>query len=169
MFKLVIKINFISSNFVVLLIINVKILSNFQMEWCTFGRKKKFQSLSVFNMQKHFWLVSSFKNVNFAVNGKYSKTNYDNPNYYVSFVIFQTYKNIIKKSVHSLEWFLLLCFYLFVKHNVCNLDFFLDLFGHMHEGLHHHNHIRLFKHHYILTSTRDLFLVFGKTFNVSFN
>jgi hypothetical protein len=46
--------------------------------------------------------VSSFENVNFAVNGKYSKTNYDNPNYYVSFVIFQTYKNAVLKSVHSL-------------------------------------------------------------------
>jgi hypothetical protein len=91
--------------------------------------------------------MSSFENVNFVVNGKYSQTNYDNPNYYVSFVIFQTYKNAIYKSVQSLGGFLSLCFYPFVKHNVFNLDFFLDLFSHMHEGLHHYNHLRLFKHH----------------------
>jgi len=53
-------------------------------------------------MQKHFWFVSSFEHVNFAINEKYSKKHYDNPNYYASFVIFQTYKNVILKSVHSL-------------------------------------------------------------------
>jgi len=75
------------------LIINVKILSNFQKEWCTFGRKKRhlpktktihFRGLSALNMQKQFWFVSSFEHVNF-VN---SKKNYANPNYYVSIVIF---------------------------------------------------------------------------------
>jgi hypothetical protein len=30
--------------------------------------------------------VSSFEHVKFAINGKYSKNNYDNPNYYVSLV-----------------------------------------------------------------------------------
>jgi len=60
-----------------------------------------FQGLSALNMQKHFLLVSSFENVKFAINEKYSKKNYDNPNYYVSFVIFQTYKNVVLKSVHS--------------------------------------------------------------------
>jgi hypothetical protein len=40
-FKLVIKNNFISSNVFALLIINVKILSNFQKEWCTFCREKE--------------------------------------------------------------------------------------------------------------------------------
>ncbi len=40
-FKWVIKIIFINSSPFVLLIINVKIFSNFQNEWCTFGRKKK--------------------------------------------------------------------------------------------------------------------------------
>jgi hypothetical protein len=43
------------------------------------GRKKKrlkktrtvhFQCLSALNMQKHFWFVSSFDHVNFAINGK---------------------------------------------------------------------------------------------------
>jgi len=37
---------------------------------------------------------------------------YDNPKYYVSFMIFQTYKNIVLRNVHSLGWFFLLCFYL---------------------------------------------------------
>jgi hypothetical protein len=39
-FKLVIKIIFISSSLFALLIINIKILFNFQKEWCTFDRKK---------------------------------------------------------------------------------------------------------------------------------
>ncbi len=53
------------------------------------------QGLSALNMQKHFWFVSSFEHVNFAINGKYSKEIYDNTNYYASLVIFQTYKNAI--------------------------------------------------------------------------
>ncbi len=111
------------------LIINVKILFNFQKEWCTFGRKKgclkktkivHFQGLSALNMQKHFWFVSSFEHVNFAINEKYSKKIYDNWNYYVSLVIFQTYKNAILKSVHSFRWFLWLWFYPFIfwDHNI---------------------------------------------------
>jgi hypothetical protein len=32
------------------------------------------------NMQNHFGFVSSFEHVNFAINGKYSKTFYDNSN-----------------------------------------------------------------------------------------
>jgi hypothetical protein len=40
-FKCVIKLTFISWSTFALLIINVKILSNFQNEWCTFGRKQK--------------------------------------------------------------------------------------------------------------------------------
>jgi hypothetical protein len=38
--------------------------------------------------------------VNFAINGKYSKKIHDNPNYYASLVIFQTYKDVILRSVH---------------------------------------------------------------------
>jgi hypothetical protein len=49
--------------------------------------------------------VSNFGHVNFAINAKYSKNNYDNPNYYVSLVIFQTYKNAVLRSVHSLGLF----------------------------------------------------------------
>jgi hypothetical protein len=50
--------------------------------------------------------VSNFENINFAINGKHSKKHYDNPNYYASFVIFETYKNAILKSVQSLGWLL---------------------------------------------------------------
>jgi len=46
--------------------------------------------------------VSSFEDVQFAINGKYSKNIYENSNYYVFLVIFQTYKNAILRSVHSL-------------------------------------------------------------------
>jgi hypothetical protein len=50
--------------------------------------------------------VSSFENVNFAINGKYSQKLYDNPNYDVSLVNFQTYKNVVLRSVHSFGWLL---------------------------------------------------------------
>jgi hypothetical protein len=62
-------------------------------------------------MQKHFLFVSSFEHINFVINGKYSQKNYDNPNYYASFMIFQTYKNVVLKIVHSFGWLLWLCFY----------------------------------------------------------
>jgi hypothetical protein len=39
--------------------------------------------------------VSSFEHIKFSINGKYSKNFYDNPNYYVSLVIFQTLKNAV--------------------------------------------------------------------------
>jgi hypothetical protein len=103
-FKWVIKKKIVNSSLFALLIINIKILSNFQQEWCTFGFKKwclkktkivHFWSLSALNMKKYFWFVSNFERVNFAINEKYSKKRYDNPNYYVSLVIFQTFKNAI--------------------------------------------------------------------------
>jgi hypothetical protein len=50
--------------------------------------------------------VSSFEDVNFAINGKYSQKNYDNPNYYASPMIFQTYKNVVLRNVHLLWWLL---------------------------------------------------------------
>jgi hypothetical protein len=50
--------------------------------------------------------VSSFEHVNFGINGKYSKNIYDNPNYYASLVIFQRYKNVVLRNVHSLGWLL---------------------------------------------------------------
>jgi hypothetical protein len=101
--KLIIKIIFSSSPFA-LLVINVKILSNFQKPWCTFVRTKRglkkisFKhswSFNVLNMQKHFRFVSSFEHINFVINGKYSTNFYGNPNYHVSLMIFQTYKNVV--------------------------------------------------------------------------
>jgi hypothetical protein len=41
-----------------------------------------------FEHAKKNLFVSSFEHVNFAINEKYSQKNYDNPNYYVSLVIF---------------------------------------------------------------------------------
>jgi hypothetical protein len=57
-----------------------------------------------FEHAKTFFICVNFEHVNFAINGKYCKTNYDNPNFYVSFVIFQTYKNVVLKNVHSFGW-----------------------------------------------------------------
>jgi hypothetical protein len=51
-------------------------------------------------MQFFFWLVSKFENVIFTINGKYYNNIYDNPNYYASLVIFQTYKNVVLRNVH---------------------------------------------------------------------
>jgi hypothetical protein len=59
-------------------------------------------------MQIFFWFVSSFEHVKFAINEKYFPKNFDNPNYYASLVLFQTYKNV--KNVRSFEWFLWLYF-----------------------------------------------------------
>jgi len=47
------------------------------------------------------------KFVCFGIDEKYFlKNHYDTPNYYVSLVIFQIYKNIILRNVHSLGWLL---------------------------------------------------------------
>jgi hypothetical protein len=54
-----------------------------------------------FENVKHFLFVSSFEHVYFTINEKYFKKNYDNPKYYASLMIFQTYKNVLKRSVHS--------------------------------------------------------------------
>jgi hypothetical protein len=65
----------------------------------TFEEKKRIvhsQDSTALNMQKHFLFVSSFKHVNFAINGKYFK------NCCASLVIFQTYKHVVLRSVHSL-------------------------------------------------------------------
>jgi hypothetical protein len=51
-------------------------------------------------MQKHFLFVSIFEHINFAINEKYSKKVYENPNYCASIMIFQTYKNVFLMSVH---------------------------------------------------------------------
>ncbi len=70
-----------------------------------------FSRFECFERAKKNWFVLSFEHVNFTINGKYSKFVYDNLNYYASLVIFQTYKNVVLKSVHSLGWLLWLCFY----------------------------------------------------------
>jgi hypothetical protein len=62
------KIIFINSSPFAFLVINVKILFNFQKEWCTFGRKKRHfkktrivhsQGLNASNMQKQFDLCQA--------------------------------------------------------------------------------------------------------------
>jgi hypothetical protein len=116
-FKWVIKTNFINISPFAFLIINVKILANFQKEWCIFDRKKVVWrktkivhswSLNAVNMQKHFLFVSSFEDVKFGINGKHSK-------FFLTIqtimLIFQRYKNVVLKSVHSLGWIFLLWFY----------------------------------------------------------
>jgi hypothetical protein len=42
------------------------------------------------NMKKHFLFVLNIEHVEFSINKKYCQKNDDNPNYYVSLVIFQT-------------------------------------------------------------------------------
>jgi hypothetical protein len=58
------------------------------------------------NKDSSFLKIECFEHVNFAINGKCSKKNNDNSNYYVSLMIFQTYKYVVLRSVHSLEWLL---------------------------------------------------------------
>jgi hypothetical protein len=57
----------------------------------TFEKNKDypFSKFECFEHAKTFLnFVSSFEHINFAINEKYSKKIYDNPNYYVSFFIF---------------------------------------------------------------------------------
>jgi hypothetical protein len=50
--KLIIKIIFINSSPFALLIINVKIVFNFQKEWCTFGKEKRmFEKINIVHFQ----------------------------------------------------------------------------------------------------------------------
>jgi hypothetical protein len=65
-----------------------------------------FLRFECFEHAKTFFICVKLEHVNVAINGKCSQNHYDNPNYYVSFMIFQTYKNVILKSVHSLGWLL---------------------------------------------------------------
>jgi len=48
------------------------------------------QFLNTLNMQKTFFIVSSFEDMKFTINEKYFKKYYDNSNYYVFLVVFQT-------------------------------------------------------------------------------
>jgi len=76
-----------------------------------------FQGLSTLNMQKDFLFMLNFEHVNFAINGKYSQIFFGNPNYYVSLVIFQTYKIATLKSVHSFDNFFTL---VHIVIHICN-------------------------------------------------
>jgi hypothetical protein len=73
-----------------------------KIRWLKKNKDCPFSRFECFEHAIFFIFVSNFEHVNFAINGKYSQKNHDNPNYYVSFVIFQTYKNAILNSVHSL-------------------------------------------------------------------
>ncbi len=53
-----------------------------------------------------YLFIFVFEHVKFAINKKYSNKNYGNMNYNASVVIFQTYTNVVLKSVHSLGWLL---------------------------------------------------------------
>jgi hypothetical protein len=64
--------------------------------------KKTFEK----NKDHLFLRFECFEHVNFVIKRKYSQNIYDNPNYYGSLLIFQTYKNVDLKSVHSLGWLL---------------------------------------------------------------
>jgi hypothetical protein len=44
--------------------------------------------------------MSRFEHINLVINEKYSKNNYDNPNYFASLVILEMYKNAILMNVH---------------------------------------------------------------------
>jgi hypothetical protein len=57
---------------------------------CPFSKFECFE-----HVKKKLSFVSSFEHINFAINEKHSKNIYDNPNYYVSFFIFQTCKNVV--------------------------------------------------------------------------
>jgi hypothetical protein len=93
----------------------LKSFSIFKRNGAQFGRKKgclkkirivHYQDLRALNMQKYSLFVSCFEHVNFTIDKKYSKKHYDNPNYCASLMIFQTYKIVDLKSVHSLGWIL---------------------------------------------------------------
>jgi len=58
-----------------------------------------------------FLFLLSFEHVNFVINEKYSQKDYENPNYYASLMIFQTYKNAILRNVHLLGQLLWFWFY----------------------------------------------------------
>jgi len=70
-----------------------------------------FRGLSILNMQKHFWFISSFEHVSFIVNETYSKKKWQSKSLCFLYVIFQTYKNVVLSNVHSLGWLLWLWFY----------------------------------------------------------
>jgi hypothetical protein len=75
----------------------------------TFEKNKDYplSRFECFEHAKIFLIWSNFENVILQLMENIPK-NYENPNYYVSLVIFQTYKNVVLKSVHSFGWLFLL-------------------------------------------------------------
>jgi hypothetical protein len=59
------------------------------------NKDNPFSKFSVWTCKKKNWFMSSFDNINFAINGKYSPKNYDNPKYYASLWFFK----------HTKMWF----------------------------------------------------------------
>jgi hypothetical protein len=108
--KLVINTIFIGSSPFAFLIINVKILSNFQYEWCAFGRKKRWlKKTKTIHFQNLHWTFNFFDlcqvlNMKFFQLMENIQKNLWKSNYYVSLMIFQTYKNIVLKNVQSFGW-----------------------------------------------------------------
>jgi hypothetical protein len=70
--------------------------------WDLGARHVDSQGFECFEHAKHFLFVSSFEHVNFAINEKYFKKVNDNPNYYVSLMIFQAHKNAISTKDFNL-------------------------------------------------------------------
>jgi hypothetical protein len=81
-----------------------------------FEKKQRFSTLEVWVLwtcKTIFYLCQALKKLQLMEN---IPIFWDNPNYYASIVIFQRYKNVVLRSVHSLGWIFLLWFYL--KQNV---------------------------------------------------
>jgi hypothetical protein len=111
---------YIISSFFSLWIFGVKIFSNFQNKWCTFDRKRKglgkkkdcaLLRFECFDHIKTFLICVKFWTYKLLFNERYFKKTYANSNYYASVVIFQTYKIVVLRNVHSLlQGLFLLCF-----------------------------------------------------------
>ncbi len=102
------------SNYVVLSMIIMRILSIFLKKCCTMnmelGRLKKkkdcpqasFECFKyVKGLFKHHQFFSIFDHWNFAINGTYSKRKFDNPNFCASLMIFQELNNTILNIIHT--------------------------------------------------------------------
>jgi hypothetical protein len=107
MFKCVFKWNLSISSVFAFIIINVKTLFNFEKEWCTFDKEKRyFKKIPSYDsclehakgLLKHHQFTTSFDQWNFINNGTLKWKKNENPIYYAPLVIFQRYKIIILNS-----------------------------------------------------------------------
>jgi hypothetical protein len=71
-FKWVIKKKFLCSNLFALLIINVKILFNFQNEWCTFDKKFMTIQIIMFDLWFFKYIKIQFKKMSIHLNGSFN-------------------------------------------------------------------------------------------------